>query len=169
MVLKYKGEELIKKAEKCLRSCKDAAAVKRAMAVILTAREGKSPGEAAQILGINQTTLAKYRREFSNDAPPAPRPPRTSNTSHLTWDGEVAVLESLKERASRGELTTIVEIKAAYEAAAGCEVGTSTIYRFLKRHGWRRVAPRPVHPKADLEAQEAFKKTARDHAKNQKR
>jgi len=29
----------------------------------------------------------------------------------------------------------------------------------LERHGWRKIAPRPSHPKADPQAQEAFKKT----------
>jgi transposase len=35
----------------------------------------------------------------------------------------------------------------------------STIYRLLERHGWRKVMPRPRHPKADVAAQAAFKKT----------
>ena len=39
-------------------------------------------------------------------------------------------------------------------------LGRSTIYRLLERHGWRKVVPRPRHPKADVAAQAAFKKTA---------
>jgi len=31
-------------------------------------------------------------------------------------------------------------------------------YRFLERHGFRKVAPRLYHPKRSLERQEAFKK-----------
>jgi hypothetical protein len=37
-------------------------------------------------------------------------------------------------------------------------VARSTIYRLLGRHGWRKVVPRPRHPKTDLAAQSAFKK-----------
>jgi hypothetical protein len=40
-------------------------------------------------------------------------------------------------------------------------VNKSTISRLLKRHGWRKPMPRPVHPKAKAEAQEEFKKTLR--------
>jgi Winged helix-turn helix len=29
----------------------------------------------------------------------------------------------------------------------------------LARHGWRKLMPRPFHPKRDLAAQDAFKKT----------
>ncbi|HEY5344316.1 MAG TPA: winged helix-turn-helix domain-containing protein, partial [Solirubrobacteraceae bacterium] len=40
---------------------------------------------------------------------------------------------------------------------SGRPVGPSTLYRILKRHGWRKVVPRPRHPDADPERQEAFK------------
>jgi hypothetical protein len=40
-------------------------------------------------------------------------------------------------------------------------VHTSTISRLLKRHGWRKPVPRPIHPKAQAEAQQEFKKTLR--------
>jgi transposase len=42
----------------------------------------------------------------------------------------------------------------------GHEVHKSTISRLLRRHGWRKPMPRPVHPKASPEAQEQFKKTS---------
>jgi hypothetical protein len=34
----------------------------------------------------------------------------------------------------------------------------STVYNLLHRHGWRKLMPRPFHPKRDLAAQNAFKK-----------
>jgi hypothetical protein len=34
------------------------------------------------------------------------------------------------------------------------------IASMLHRHGWRKLMPRPFHPKRDLAAQNAFKKTA---------
>ena len=40
----------------------------------------------------------------------------------------------------------------------GKAVARSTVYRLLERHGWRKVVPRPRHPKADVAAQAAFKK-----------
>jgi hypothetical protein len=38
-------------------------------------------------------------------------------------------------------------------------VHISSIYRLLERHGWRKLVPRPRHPKANPEAQAVFKKT----------
>jgi hypothetical protein len=37
-------------------------------------------------------------------------------------------------------------------------VHISTIYRLLDRHGWRKLVPRPRHPKANPEEQAIFKK-----------
>ena len=55
---------------------------------------------------------------------------------------------------------SIVQMYAmAFEAKAGCAVARSTIYRMLERQGWRKIVPRPRHPKADPAAQAAFKKT----------
>ena len=50
--------------------------------------------------------------------------------------------------------------KAAYEKAIGHATSDSTVYNLLHRHGWRKLMPRPFHPKRDLAAQDAFKKTA---------
>jgi Winged helix-turn helix len=52
--------------------------------------------------------------------------------------------------------------RAAVEVV-GAEIlptSNSTIYNLLARHGWRKLMPRPFHPKRNLAAQNAFKKTA---------
>ena len=48
----------------------------------------------------------------------------------------------------------------AYQERTDKAVARSTVYRLLERHGWRKIVPRPRHPKADVAAQAAFKKTA---------
>jgi transposase len=48
----------------------------------------------------------------------------------------------------------------AFETQVGQEVAETTIYRLLHRHGWRKLAPRSFHPKANPEEQAAFKKTS---------
>jgi transposase len=64
------------------------------------------------------------------------------------------------ERAVGGGMLKVAEIQRAYEQQVGKPVAASTIYRLLDRHGWRKLVPRPRHPKADVAAQAAFKKTA---------
>ncbi len=58
------------------------------------------------------------------------------------------------------ELTTTREIQQAYEQKVGHDVHETTIYRLIARHGWRKLLPHSRHPKADKEAQEAFKKNS---------
>jgi transposase len=68
-------------------------------------------------------------------------------------------------RAERGEIATAGEIKQTFEAQVGHEVEASTIYRLLHQHGWRKLVPRPRHPKAEPESQVAFKKTFKPASK----
>ena len=79
----------------------------------------------------------------------------------LTIEQERQVLAPFFARAQTGEIATAGEIKRAFEAQVGHEVDESTIYRLLTRHGWRKLVPRPVHPKASKEEQDQFKKTLR--------
>jgi hypothetical protein len=46
----------------------------------------------------------------------------------------------------------------ADEKAIGHETSKSTVYNLLARHGWRKLMPRPFHPKRAPAAQDAFTK-----------
>lgn len=81
--------------------------------------------------------------------------------AYLSYDNEKSFLKPFIEKADKGELTTINQIKAGYDKLVGKQVNRSTIYRLLKRHGWRKVVPRSYHPKSSKEEQETFKKTFR--------
>lgn len=65
------------------------------------------------------------------------------------------------EKAEKGQITTASKIKEALEERIGHAVAESTVYRLLNRHGWRKIAPRPAHPKTNKEEQETFKKTSK--------
>ena len=79
---------------------------------------------------------------------------------HLTPEQEQQLLAPFVQRAQAGGMLTVAELQQAYRQRVGKEVARSTIYRLLDRHGWRKVVPRPRHPKADVAAAAAFKKTA---------
>jgi hypothetical protein len=70
------------------------------------------------------------------------------------------LLARFAKAAGTGEMLNIHDLKAAYEKAIGHATSDSTVYDLLHRHGWRKLMPRPFHPKRDLAAQNAFKKTA---------
>lgn len=80
--------------------------------------------------------------------------------SYMSFKEEKEFLEPFIERASKGEIATINEIKEAFYQTVGKPVHKTTIYRLLKRHGWKKLMPRPRHEKASKEQQETFKKTS---------
>lgn len=75
---------------------------------------------------------------------------------YLTLTEEEQFLAPFFTRAQSGEIATVVQIQEAFEAKIGHPVDDSTIYRLLHRHGWRKLMPRPRHPKNDPEKQEQF-------------
>jgi transposase len=79
--------------------------------------------------------------------------------SYLSWDEEASFLESFRKAALTGQIATAPEIKEALEKRLGHKVHKTMVSRLLKRHGWRKLVPRPFHVDADKEKQEAFKKT----------
>jgi transposase len=83
-------------------------------------------------------------------------------SAYLDFEQEAAFLETFRESAQSGHLTTIQEIQQAFETLIGAQVAPSTIYRLLKRHGWRKLMPRPYHPEGDKVAQATFKKNFPD-------
>ena len=82
--------------------------------------------------------------------------------SNLTEEQEVGLLSGFMEKARSGGILVVTDIKSAYEKIIGRKVPKSTVYRLLARHGWRKIVPRPKHPKADLATQEEFKKNSRE-------
>ena len=79
---------------------------------------------------------------------------------YLSLAEEQAFLAPFFDRAAKGQIATASEIQQALEAQIGHTVHQSTVYRLLDRHNWRKRVPRPTHPRADPQAQTAFKKTS---------
>lgn len=79
---------------------------------------------------------------------------------NMTLAEERILLARFAKAAGAGEMLNIHDLKAAYERAIGHATSNSTVYNLLARHGWRKLMPRPFHPKRDIAAQNAFKKAA---------
>jgi transposase len=78
---------------------------------------------------------------------------------NITLAEEKVLLARFAKAAGAGEMLNIHDLKAAYEKAIGHDTSNSTVYNLLARHGWRKLMPRPFHPKRDIAAQNSFKKT----------
>jgi transposase len=83
-----------------------------------------------------------------------------NRTSFLSWQKKEELLSEIGKRAEKGLLVVVKTIKAEIEARIGRTVSKDYPYDLLYRHGWRKVVPRPKHPKQDTETQEDFKKTS---------
>jgi transposase len=80
--------------------------------------------------------------------------------SLMSNEEEAAFLSQFDDAGGKGSILVANDIKTALEKHLGRDVHISTVYRILHRHGWRKIVPRPQHPKRDKEAVEAFKKGA---------
>lgn len=87
------------------------------------------------------------------------KPPGGRNNAYLTLEEERAFLRPFAKTAPSGGIVETGRIKEAFETRVGERVPKSTIYRLLRRHGWRKITPRKKHPKSDPEKQEEIKKT----------
>ena len=59
--------------------------------------------------------------------------------SYIETSEEAALLRRIAEQQAPNQLIPASEVQKAYEAAVGHPVAASTVYRMLRRHGWRRV------------------------------
>ena len=82
-----------------------------------------------------------------------PKPSGGRKRENMTLENEEALLARFARAAGAGEMLNIHDLKAAYEKAIGHETSKSMIY-----NGWRKLMPRPFHPRRDITAQNAFKK-----------
>jgi transposase len=125
--------------------------------------------EIALHTGVSATTVHRVISTYHRLGPAAIETPGKGGRRHeyLTREEEQQFLAAFFARAEAGEIATTAEIWRAFEARVGHCVDDSTIYRLLTRHGWRKLMPRPRHPKADPQAQAQFKKTLQRRLKRQ--
>ena len=134
----------------------------RIQCVLIRATLGSTAAQIAQLLGWSVATVHVMHSRWAKEGEAIFDVRRRGGRRHqrLTLEQEQELLALFVQRAHDGGMLTVAEIEQAYRDRSSKEVALSTIYRLLERHGWRKVAPRPRHPKADVAAQVAFKKTA---------
>lgn len=118
--------------------------------------------EVGEIVGVSQGTVYQWIHHYNHNGPDAMvlagRGGRRS--SLLTWEEEEALLAEIGEQAMQGLVVIAAPIKEYAEKKLGRAVSKDYAYDLLHRHGWRKVMPRPQHPKAEKERQEEFKKNS---------
>ena len=130
--------------------------------MVLLRESGMTQPEIAQGMGVSLSTVNRAHMAYDHGGIKALKPKPNGGRRHenMTLAQERALLARFAKRAGAGEMLNIDDLKAAYEEAIGHATSESTVYNLLHRHDWRKLMPRPYHPKRDLKAQDAFKKAA---------
>ena len=128
--------------------------------MVLLRESGMTQPAIAEAMGVSLSTVNRAHMAYDHGGLKAlkPRPSGGRKRENMTLAEEKALLARFAKAAGAGEMLNIHDLKAAYEKAIGHATSNSTVYNLLARHGWRKLMPRPFHPKRDIAAQNAFKK-----------
>ena len=120
--------------------------------------------EIALHTGVSVSTVHNVVSRYNRFGPEAieGRERGIRRRCYLSKDEEARFLKPFLDVAPTGQICVAGPIQEALEALLDHSVHQSTVYRMLHRNGWREIVPRPAHPDAKEEAQEAFKKTSRN-------
>ena len=158
--------DLVPQLQALLKQCRTPKEARRVQAILLYAQHGWGCKPVAAATGLSPAYVSALQTAFFREGASVllRRQKHAERRQYLKRSEEAAFLERFTQSAQEGELVSIADIKQAYEQRVQREVALSTIYRLLHRHQWRKVAPRPKHPKSDPKERERFKKNPEDVA-----
>jgi len=156
------GSRSVAELRELLSGAKSRSQYQRIQSVWLRASLGLSSEEVGRAVGWHPASVRRVQAAYLKEGTAALCTVGRGGRRHenLSLEEEEELLKGFKSLAARGGVLEVSAVKAAYEARAGHAVAKSTVYRMLRRHGWRKFAPRPCHPKSDPARQETFKKNS---------
>jgi len=157
--MEVSSQELLMKR---MQETKDKAEYKKLHTVKLYFIDNKRADEVAKIMGTSikmvYYTTGRYKKFGLGGLINKKRGGR--KWAYMAFEEEKKLLDSLREEASKGMFVIVKLIKVKVEEKLGHVVSHDYIQDLLNRHGWRKLMPRPKHPKSSKEEQEEFKKKA---------
>ena len=155
--------QLIASALQVVQQSEDLREFKQALALLLPAELNASLDKTAKLLGVGRATVHRFQSRFRHRG--------GTGSRRLSWGGrrrklmsdeeEKEFLRPWAEKAKTGGVLVLSPIREALSLRLGRKVAASVMYRFMERHGWRKVAPDTRHPSSDPQIQEAWKKNSR--------
>lgn len=156
--------QAVQRARLVVGKTQDANELRQALAILLPAERGTTLEETADLLGVSRASIPRLQAVFRNRDPSVPSARENwggRRRALMTEEQEREFLRPWFEQAKEGRVLVLSPIRAALAQQLGRPVAASIVYRFLARHGWRKVAPDTRHPKSDPKVQEAWKKNSR--------
>ena len=148
---------------KLLKQARNLGEHKRIQCILLRARDQMNAQQISEVVGYHVNTVRRLHHEYLHlgEAALKLQDRGGRRRENMTLKGEERFLKKFKKKAEAGELSEISQLHSSYEKEVGRRIPPSTIYRLLQRHQWRKIVPRPLHPKNDPKAMDTFKKTPR--------
>lgn len=139
----------------------------RYQSIHLRVSAGLSVAQIAAATGLAESTIHNLHSRVRREGLEAVRTKGRGGRyrSYLSVEEEKKLLAEMEPDAKRGGMIEVSKMHRAMEERVGGTVAKNTVYRLLHRHGWRKIAPRPKHPKGDAAAQAAFKKTGENSSR----
>ena len=149
-----------KRLETLLQQAKNVAEYKRIQCVWLRATLDLSVEQICKATGLALASVRCFHSRYMKGGEAALLGSGRGGWRYqnLCVEVEKKLLATYLAQAEQGGILSVSMIKASYENMVRHKVPKSTVYRMLARHGWRKLAPRPHHPKRDIVRQEEFKK-----------
>jgi transposase len=143
---------------------KDARAARRMLAIALVL-EGVDRKTAAETCGMDRQTLRDWVHRYNAEGLAGLVNRRSPGRQARLTPEQQAELAAWVEAGPDPKLDGVVrwrrkDLQRRIAARFGVEMHERTVGKKLAELGYRRLSVRPRHPKADPEAQEAFKKTS---------
>ena len=121
----------------------------RRMYAVQLVGEGKKVSDICKKLDCDKRQISDWRKSYCTKGIKGLDPDLGGRRhENMTFEEEAAFIAQFKEKADKGLIVRVSEIKAAYEKLTHTTKSKGHIYKILKRHGWRKVKPRGKHPKA---------------------
>ena len=158
------GKNVLEKAKEALVNARTVEELRQAQAVIMPLEYGFSIDQVAAALGISKGWACQLRMRFiqAGGLPAETKPKRGGRRrENMSKEEETAFLAPFFDKAARGGILIVSEIKRALDERMGRETALASTYNLLHRNNWRKLAPDKIHPKTDVEAQLEWKKNSR--------
>src|ERR671933_427218 len=144
--------------------CRDARAARRMLALALVL-EGRSRAEAARAAGMDRQTLRDWVHRYNAEGLDGLSDRRRSGPRPRLSPGQEAELATAVDQDPDPDRDGVVrwrrvDLRALIEPRFDVRLHERSVGKVLRRLGFARLSVRPEHPKADEEAQEAFKKAS---------
>src|SRR5216110_89336 len=155
-VVEWRAEETAEALRRAYRAEADGEVRTRLHGLWLV-RRGQRLAEVAQVVGVHPRTGQRWVRWYREAGLAAVRARKRGGSGAAAWltaEQQAAVLE----QAATGAFHTAADVRQWIREQFGLSYRPKGIYRLLKRLGCRPKVPRPVHEKANLAGQVAWKK-----------